>query len=289
MLDALDALLPWDFSPFVLAVTAGAAVLYVRGARAAVAPPSGRRFAFFAGLALIYCALQTRWDYFASHMFFVHRLQHFALHDVGPFLLAFSAPWAVMASALPRSAQDWLGAPHPVLGRLRRIVFDPWTATTLFVASLCFWVWPSVHFYAMLSTRIYDTMNWSVVLLDLPFWWLILDPRAPPEARLGQGTRILMLSLVMIPMILVGAIIGLARHDLYPVYDICGRFLPISALTDQQIGGLIIWIPGSLLTVFGALVCLRRALHQSHAKELLRVQRLALAGRAAEPMSEPLR
>ncbi len=274
----LDALLPWDFSPLVLALTAGATALYIRGARTGSAPPAARRFAFFAGLALIYCALQTRWDYYAGHMFFVHRLQHFALHDVGPFLLAFAAPWPVLTGALPSRARAWLGTPHRLLGRLRRIVFDPWTATGLFVASLCFWVWPSIHFYAMLSNRIYNTMNWSVVLLDLPFWWLILDPRARPEARLGQGTRILMLSLVMIPMILVGAVIGLARHDLYPVYDICGRFFPISPLTDQQIGGLIIWIPGSLLTVFAALIALRRAMHQSHAREAVRVQSMALRG-----------
>jgi hypothetical protein len=37
---------------------------------------------------LIYSALQTQWDYFASHMFFVLQLQHFALHDLGPALLA---------------------------------------------------------------------------------------------------------------------------------------------------------------------------------------------------------
>src|SRR5690242_2014897 len=97
----LEYLLPWDFSPTLFAAVVLAAVLFFRGSRRsaeqeaqhALEPvPATRRAAFYAGLALIYAALQTRWDYYAGHMFFVHRLQHFALHDIGPFLLAWSAP-----------------------------------------------------------------------------------------------------------------------------------------------------------------------------------------------------
>jgi putative membrane protein len=269
----LRALLPWEFSPATVAVIMLVAVLFARGATASGAPPGrGRAVAFYAGLALIYAALQTQWDYYASHMFFVHRLQHFALHDVGPFLLAFSAPAATLVRGTPISVRDVLRPLKGVTRRVARFVFDPVTATVMFVASLCFWVWPPVHFYAMVSNWVYALMNWTVVLLDLPFWWLILDPRPYPAARLGQGIRILMLVFVMAPMILTGAIISLVRHDIYPVYQICGRFFPISPLVDQQIGGLIIWIPGSLLTVFAALVCLHRAMHQSHARELLRLR-----------------
>jgi putative membrane protein len=152
--------------------------------------------------------------------------------------------------------------------RLRRFVFDPWTATALFIASLCVWVWPPVHFYAMLSNWLYTTMNWSVFIGDLPFWLIVLDPRPYPQARLNYGKRILMLVSVMLPMMLVGAIIGLSRHDLYPVYALCGRFLPISPVTDQQIGGMIIWIPGSLLAAGTALITLARLLQQSRRQEL---------------------
>jgi putative membrane protein len=269
----LRALLPWDFSPTTLAVIVLAAVLFARGAAAAAAPiERGRAAAFYGGLALIYAALQTQWDYYAGHMFFVHRLQHFALHDVGPFLLAFSAPAARLVRGTPQPVRDALRPLQATARRLARFIFDPLTATGMFVASLCFWVWPTIHFYAMVSNWVYTAMNWSVVVLDLPFWWLILDPRPYPAARLGQGTRILMLVFVMAPMILTGAIISLVRHDIYPVYQICGRFLPISPLVDQQIGGLIIWIPGSLLTVFAALIALRRAMYQSDAREQLRLR-----------------
>jgi len=273
----LEYLLPWDFSPTVLAAIVLAGVLFFRGTRRAT-QPAPRKAAFYAGLALIYAALQTRWDYYAGHMFFVHRLQHFALHDVGPFLLAFSAPAAALAAGCGESLLRRVAARRAAMSdRMRavlafpgRLIFDPWTATALFIASLCFWIWPPVHFIAMLSNWVYMTMNVSVVLLDLPFWWLILDPRPYPQARLGQGKRIAMLAAVMMPMILVGAIIGLSRRDLYPVYAICGRFFPLSPVTDQQLGGLIIWIPGSLLAVFAALIALSRAMHQSEAEVLRR-------------------
>jgi putative membrane protein len=267
------ALLPWDFSPATLAVLLLAAALFARGAAAPRSPAEVRRpFAFYAGLALIYAALQTQWDYYAGHMFFVHRLQHFALHDVGPFLLAFSAPVPTLVRGTPLPIRRLLRPLRGAARGLGRLIFDPWTATAMFVASLCFWVWPPIHFYAMLSNWVYTTMNWSVVVLDLPFWWLILDPRPHPPARAGQGTRIFMLVFVMAPMILTGAIISLSRHDLYPVYGICGRFLPVSPLVDQQLGGLIIWIPGSLLTVFAALIAIRRAMYQSHAREQVRLR-----------------
>lgn len=265
----LTFLLPWDFSPTVFTSVAILAVLFIRGARR-IRAPAAQSLRFFLGLALIYAALQTKWDYYAGHMFFVHRLQHLVLHDLGPFLLAWSAPLPILAQGMSAGLRTRLESftRSKAVRSLTDFVLDPWTASALFIASLCVWVWPQVHFYAMLSNWLYTLMNWSVVLIDLPFWWLLLDPRSPPAARLPHGKRILMVVLVMLPMMLVGAIIGLSRHDLYPVYQLCGRFLPVSPITDQQIGGMIIWIPGSLLAAVTALIALSRALEHSRRVEL---------------------
>jgi len=269
----LGFLLPWDFSPTVVTVTVLAATLFARGTRCRPRPPAGRCVAFYLGLTLLYCALQTQWDYYAGHMFFVHRTQHFVLHDLGPFLLAWSAPGPALARGLPAVTRAGFERLRVKLHWLWRLIFDPWTATAMFVASLCIWVWPPLHFDVMLSNWLYTLMNWSVVILDLPFWWLVLDPRPYPQARIGQGGRIVMLVLVMLPMILVGAAIGLSRHDLYPVYQICGRFMPFSPVADQQIGGMIIWIVGSMLAVVAALIALGRALAEARTQEEARGQK----------------
>lgn len=276
---AAALLFPWDFSPTVLVTVALAVTLYAVGSARAVSPVSGaRRIAFYLGLTLIYCALQTRWDYYAGHMFFVHRTQHFVLHDIGPALLAASAPAAAIAMGLPGWLAQWvtqMTARLPGLRSIAHMAFDPWTATAMYIASLIIWIWPPVHFYAMLSNGLYRLMNWSVVIADLPFWWLILDPRPHPFARVKGGYRILMLSIAMLPMMLSGAILGLSRHDLYPVYEICGRFAPVSPLTDQQIGGLIIWIPGTVFLVAIAILVLRRILHQEYAAQTARMPQAA--------------
>ncbi|MGH8297147.1 MAG: cytochrome c oxidase assembly protein [Steroidobacteraceae bacterium] len=82
-----------------------AAVLYARGmVRSASRTPALRLAAFFAGLALIYAALQTSCNYYASHMFSVLQLQHFALHDLAPALLAWAAPGAALAEGAASAA-----------------------------------------------------------------------------------------------------------------------------------------------------------------------------------------
>ena len=73
-----------------------------------------------------------------------------------------------------------------------------------------------------------------------------------------------MLFVVVLPMMVSGATLSLSRYYWYPVYSICGRFAPISPLTDQRLGGLIIWIPGNVLLLIVALIVLRRTLYHEH-------------------------
>jgi putative membrane protein len=273
----LSQLLPWEFSPTVLATVAVVATLYARGVRRTDSPiPARRRVAFGLGLFLIYAALQTHWDYYASHMFFVHRLQHLVLHDVGPALLMGAAPGAALARGLPAPLRRRLGVLTAALRGPARLLLDPWTATVMYIASLLLWLWPSVHFDVMLSNGLYKAMNWSVVLGDLPFWWLVLDPRPWPLARVKQGWRILMLVAVMPPMMAAGAILSLSERDRYLVYDVCGRFLPISAITDQQVGGLVIWIAGGLTIGIVFLIVIARMLgHEKRAAPAATALRVA--------------
>jgi putative membrane protein len=59
----------------------------------------------------------------------------------------------------------------------------------------------------------------------------------------------------MFPQIALGAAITFSRTDLYPYYDLCGRLFPsISALNDQHIGGIVIWIPPAMMSVVAVLL-----------------------------------
>ena len=60
---------------------------------------------------------------------------------------------------------------------------------------------------------------------------------------------------VMIPQIVLGAYITFTHHDLYPIYVLCGHaFVGMSSASDQVLGGLILWIPTSMMSVLAALI-----------------------------------
>lgn len=244
----IGLVLPWEFSPTVLLAVLVAAVLYARGvARSASRIPLHRSAAFFAGLALIYVALQTSWNYYASHMFSVLQLQHFALHDLAPALLAWSAPGAAVAEGLPQPLCARLRTWAEALRVPLRWLLDARVAAVLYVASFIVWLWPPVTFDVMVSNPLYRLMSWSAVLCALPFWHLVLDPRDFPQARLRLRHRFALLYIAMAPMMLVSAALAFSDSDWYPVYAVCGRFLPISPVEDQELAGLAMWAPGGIL------------------------------------------
>ncbi|HXB51872.1 MAG TPA: cytochrome c oxidase assembly protein, partial [Rhizomicrobium sp.] len=94
---------------------------------------------------------------------------------------------------------------------------------------------------------------WTMAVNGVMFWSLILESRAKPPARLSHLMRALLILVIELPQMVLGAILSLSEHDIYPVYTICGRVLDMTALNDQHYGGLIIWLPGTL-TSFAAMI-----------------------------------
>jgi putative membrane protein len=250
---------PWEPSPTVVIAVLLAAVLFARGARKARVSIA-RHVSFWFGLTALYVALHTRLDYFFEHEFFMHRLQHLVLHHLGPFFIALSYPGAALRAGIPFSwRQRWL---KPVL--------DKPSARLALRVLFYFWLLSPVHFKAMLDWRLYRAMNWSMVIDGLMFWWLVLDSRPAPPARLAPGLRILVVIAAIPPQIMLGAYIFFTPHELYPIYSICGRaFTWISPMRDQQIGGLLLWIPGSMMSVIGALIAIRHWLRLSTRERLV--------------------
>ena len=122
------------------------------------------------------------------------------------------------------------------------------------------------HFGAMIDTRRFIAMNWSMLADGLLFWWLMLAPRqAQGSTAIGYGTRLVILALVAIPQLLLGAYITLHSTPLYDVYAVCGRAFAISPLDDQQLGGLLTWIPAAMMSLVGIITVLYHILHDPEA------------------------
>jgi putative membrane protein len=244
--------MPWEFSwPEYLATVLTLAWFFRGLPRVAQKPPLWRSLCFVIGVASLYITLQTHIDYYAQHMFFVHRWAHFVLHHAGAFLVAMGACGPVLYAGMPDFLKPVVDS-RPVRGAMN-VLQHPAIAPVLFVGLLYFWLIPAIHTVVMLDRHLYDFMNWTMALNGIMFWSLVLDPRPKPPARLSHLIRGLMILLIELPQMLLGAILSLSTTDYYPVYKICGRALNDTPLSDMHYGGLIIWLPGTL-TSFAAMI-----------------------------------
>lgn len=281
-MDLIGWLVPWEFSPTLVVAFLAGAGLFLRGSR--VHRVSIARQAFFwLGLILLYLSLHTRLDYYAERMFFIHRTQHLVLHHLGPLLIMGAYPGQVIRAGLPLSWRLYLrdfrltGTGRALESVLTHKILIP----LLFVFFVLIWLVPTVQFYSMLDWRLYRFMNWSVVASGLLYWNLVLDRRPHPPAAMSAGGRILSPVFTMTPQVLAGAIITFTGYDLYPVFDLCGRALPgVSALTDQTIGGLIMWVPAGMIEIFGLMFALATFMRLSARGRLPNKRALARAKQA---------
>ncbi|MDQ2879559.1 MAG: cytochrome c oxidase assembly protein [Pseudomonadota bacterium] len=255
---AMPAWAPWDFSFSWFFATAFSLLWYARGLKRQVVdarPAHWRSALFLLGVALIYGVLQTRFEYLAQHMFFLNRLQHVAMHHLGPFLIALAWPWDTILAGAPDLVRRVVAT--RIVQRVLHIARQPFLAAFLFVGLIALWLTPPVHFRAMIDPDLYLFMNWTMVGDGLLFWALVLDPRDKAVAGISFGMRALLAVAIMFPQIVIGAIIAFAHTDLYSFYAWCGRIYPsIGPLDDQNYGGLIVWIPPAMMSVIALLVVL---------------------------------
>jgi len=129
---AMPVWAPWDFSWLEFLAVALGVWWYARGVTLSPAeerPSMARRLSFAAGVTLIYAVLQTHYDYMAQHMFFLNRLQHLAMHHLGPFLIALAWPDAAILRGMPAPLRRLVDGPR--LYRVMHIVQQPVIAVFL--------------------------------------------------------------------------------------------------------------------------------------------------------------
>jgi len=269
-MDVIDWLTPWEFSPVFLLLFFTAAALFQRGATVHHVTRT-RQWLFWSGLLVLYLSMHTKVDYYAERLFFAHRLQHLVLHHLGPLLIMAAYPGQVLRAGLSLPGRVKLRDLRRTRGgrALERILTHKILVPFAFVVLVLGWLIPSVQFYSMLDWRLYRLMNWSVVISGLLYWNLILDRRPAPPAAMRPGYRILSPVLTMVPQMVVGAVITFTEYDLYPIFDLCGRAIPgLSALTDQAIGGLTMWVLAGFVEVFGLLYALATMMRLSGRRRL---------------------
>jgi putative membrane protein len=279
-------IVPWEFSWVFLAIFLGTCVLYWRGCQK-LSVSRGRRMAFWSGMAIVYLSLQTYFDFYAEHEFFMHRIQQLLLHHLAPLIIMASYPGSVLRAGLPLRWR--VHVLRPALRTwpwriINAVLLNPAVATVLFVVFVLIWLIPSMQTMAMLDWRVYRFMNWSMIVSGFIYWWLVLDHRPRPPGRMIPGVRVLSPGFTMAPQILAGAIITFSKADLYPIFEICGRAFNFNVFTGQLIGGIIIWVPAATIETIGGLLAMRQWLRLSRSGRIRRQARTRQALVDAAPL-----
>ncbi len=233
----------WDFHASTIVGVAVLAALYLWAVgpwRRRAAPgepvPAWRIASFLSGLAVMLLALNgPLHDLSDSYLFSAHMVQHLLIAQVVPPLLLLGVPaYAWRAILRPR----WTAALARVLGR-------PPVAFALFAITFSAWHLQGAYALMMRNHDVHIAAHLMFMATAVIFWWPVLNP-LPAFPRLSPGPAMVYLFLAGLPMMIVGALITLSGTILYPWYASAPRVAGLSPLVDQQLGGLIMWVPGGM-------------------------------------------
>jgi putative membrane protein len=213
-----------------------------------------QKASFFFGLFLMFIALQSPLDPLSDHLLSFHQLQHFVLRMLAPMFVLLGAPLTPMLRGLPPWALQRIVRPaarNYYVRRVYRLLTNPIFTIGLFLGSLYLWQFPGAFNLALRSDAIHAIMHLTMSGSGFLFWWVIIDPK-PHRSRLHYGLRVLYLGLIVLPNTVLGAAITFSGDLLYTGYAEVTQPFGISLATDQQLGGLMLWVPGDMMSIVAA-------------------------------------
>jgi putative membrane protein len=199
--------------------------------------------------------------------FTAHMIEHELLMLVAAPLLVLSRPLSTMIWALPAGGRSMLGAAATSRGLqgLWRNLATPWTATALQAAALWLWHLPMLFDRALVSSGWHIAQHLSFLVSALLFWTAML-PRQRRATRLGAPVLCLFATSVVSGAL--GALMAFSASPWYARYAQMGMApFGLSAVEDQQLAGLLMWIPGGLVHVGAALALIARTLRDQPTAE----------------------
>lgn len=242
----------WSWMDFILIFPITAALLYARGLRRWPREQRTLRHwapvSFYSGVGLIMLSLGPPLDALVQQLFFLHMVQHMALFMIGPALILLGAPTVPILKGLPGWARRGALAPLMRSRAVRatyRAMTHPTTVLLLYMGNL--WVWHLLGQAYVSATRnqiLHVTEHWAMASTAIFFWGVVIDPK-PVHSRLAHGLRAFYLFAAMFSQVLLSAFISFREYAIYPYYASLDRLWGISAIDDQQLAAMVMWIGGT--------------------------------------------
>lgn len=253
----------WTFSPGIVVPLAAVLLLYLLGLAKLLSRSRHshnlliRRACFFIlGWLILAGALLSPLHEAGEVSFALHMVEHELVMLPAPLLLVAARPGPVLLWGLPASGRQIIA----IIARvsLWRALGRPLIATVLQAVALVVWHMPALFDRAVLSQGWHIAQHLSFIVTALLFWWAML-PRG--EGRADYLTSAMCLFITSMVGGGLGALMAIGGNPWYEAYVRMGMTpFGLSPAEDQQLAGLIMWIPGGLFHAGAALVFLSRAL-----------------------------
>ncbi|MFN2564909.1 MAG: cytochrome c oxidase assembly protein [Gemmatimonadaceae bacterium] len=271
----------WEWSPAVTGPLVLLAVFYstgVRRLRARSARGRGVRrrdaLCFASGWLGLAIAVVSPLHALGGVLFSAHMAQHELLMVVAAPLLVLGRPHVACLWALPRPWRRRVGAwaIRPLVRRLWSAVTMPAVAWGIHAATLGIWHLPALYEATYVSAAIHALQHVSFLATGLLFWWALLH-----AGRGREGESVIYLFAATLLTGALGALLAFAPGLWYPHYAATTGPWGLSPLEDQQLGGIIMWVPGGGSYLLAALVLFAAWLRESE-RRAQRHARHATAG-----------
>lgn len=250
----------WDLDPLLGITLVMAALLYARGIatmrsrRTGPSPERKRNVAFYTGLTVVALAIMSPLHGLAETLLWAHMVQHVVLIVVAAPLLAYARPGLPIMLGLPAPLQGPLRA-DPVLRvsrMIRRAVANAPVVWVLGAAALWVWHLPGPYDWALRNDVGHRLEHFSFVATALLYWAVVV----PRRARLTRHASAIALTFATgLQSAALGAILTFATQPLYLTHADRAVAWGLSPLTDQQLAGVIMWVPmgGLYVAIIAAL------------------------------------
>jgi cytochrome c oxidase assembly factor CtaG len=257
----------WTFDPWVVTPLLLSGGLYALGTvrlwRQAGAGRGIRRWqagCYGVGWLLLASALVSPLHWMGEHLFTAHMVEHEVIIAGASPLLALARPVSAFLWALPLGVRRRFGR----VGRQRHVrsawtgLTSPLPATIWHGAVIWFWHAPIMFDAAVASILVHRLQHVTFLVSALAFWWALVR-------RCDRGSAVFHLFATMIHTTLLGALMAMAPHVLYLRQTVDSGRWGLTPLEDQQLAGLVMWVPAGTVYAGAALACAALWIRQSSA------------------------